>query len=196
MMGNILLLLHFNYIYLYYYIIYYMMMQTLTYHYWRSASTSAAICAGQLTHYARIQPPKNPLNSSSYDNDFSPHYLSHGTLSGIAVASRQPGLRGLSHVDQPCLSEPLSKTDAADNDKAERGPHRNSSRAIAAPERAVLMSNTALAVPRLNIPSLSMVGEAHGVGHSWGRLQRHNTLCYLVPSSCHNLEFVQQNLVS
>ena len=174
------------------------MMQTLTYHYWRSAPTLAAICAGQRTHYARIQPPKNPLNSSSYDNDFSPHYLSHGTLSGIAVASRQPGLWGLSHVDQPVFVWTTVQDGRVRHDKVERGPHRNSSRAIAALGKGCVDVKHGAGCTAFEHTSLSMVERSFTRRRalSWGRLQRHNTLCYLVPSSCHNLEFVQQNLVS
>lgn len=69
----------------------------------------------------------------------------------------------------PCLSEPLSKTDVCDTTKSNEDRIETLVGLLQPLEKAVLMSNTALAVPRLNIPAYQWWSEAlHGVGHSPG----------------------------
>ena len=69
----------------------------------------------------------------------------------------------------PCLSEPLSKTDVCDTTKSNEERVDTLIGLLKPLEKAVLMSNTAGAVPRLNIPAYQWWSEAlHGVGKSPG----------------------------
>ena len=69
----------------------------------------------------------------------------------------------------PCLSEPLSKTDVCDTKIANEDRVEALVNLLKPLEKAALMSNTAGAVPRLNIPAYQWWSEAlHGVGNSPG----------------------------